>query len=189
MADDSKGQEPQDGGQDPTASDTGQGTTGSQGTSDQQQLEPERFDAEYVKGLRKEAASHRTRVRELEAKLKEHEDAKLSETEKLQKRVAELEAQAQAHGEERLRYEVMLAAEKLGIVDSDAAYRLLDRDSLEDGKVEEALRKLAAAKPYLVSRSSGGSPTNPARSTTGSTDAFTAALYRGAGLTKEKPSG
>ena len=181
---DTKGQAPQDGGQDPTTSDSGQNAP-EQG----QQTEPERFDAEYVKGLRSEAAAYRKRLRELEAKVKADEDAKLSESEKLQKRLQELEAQVQAHAEEKLRYEVMLAASKLNIVDPEAAFKLLDREALEDGDVEKALKALVTKRPYLVSQPSSSSPTNPARSATGSIDAFTAALYRGAGLTKEKPSG
>lgn len=159
-----------------------------------QQQTAEQFDAEYVRKLRAEAAEYRKRLRELKQTVKQHEEAKLSESERLQKRLAELEREQAAYQRERqertLKYETMLAASRLGIVDPDAAYRLLDVASIEfaeDGtpkNLEAALFELVKAKPYLVAQSSG-SPTNPARTGAGANDAFTAALYRGAGLKKE----
>ncbi len=77
-------------GQAPNVSDQ-ESQTDQQGAAGAQGQEPERFDAEYVKKLRAEAAEYRKRLRELEQTVKQHEESKLSETEKLQKRLAEME--------------------------------------------------------------------------------------------------
>ena len=55
-----------------------------------------------------------------------------------------------------VRYEVMLKAQEMAIIDLDAAVRLMDMAALEfgeDGKptnVEAVLKALIKAKPYLV---------------------------------------
>ena len=189
MADDVVGQAPNESGQEPQTDQ--QGAAGAQGQ------EPERFDAEYVKQSRREAAEYRKKLRDLEQTVKQHEEAKLSESERLQKRLAELEREQANYQRERqertLKYETMLAASKLGIVDPEAAYKLLDLTRIEfdeDGtprNIEAALKELLKAKPYLAAQpaASSGSPTNPARTGAGASDAFTAALYKGAGLKKE----
>lgn len=163
-----EGQEPNEDGQEPTQ-DVGPVE------KDGQEPTKERFDAEYVRKLRAEAAEYRKRLRDLEQAVKKHEEAKLSETERLQRRLAELEAERatwQREVQERvLRYETMLAAGRLGVVDPEAAYRLLDLSLLEyddDGRptnLEAALRALLKDKPYLVGQPHGpsGSPTNPGR--------------------------
>jgi hypothetical protein len=63
-----------------------------------------------------------------------------------------------------VRYEVMLAAQGLSVIDLDAAYRLLDPAALEfdatTGKptnVDKALKDLIKAKPYLVKQPQQGS--------------------------------
>lgn len=169
MPDDvTRGQEPSDGGQEP------QNDQSPAGGGDGQTPEHEKFDAEYVKKLRAEAADYRRRLRELESTVKQHEDAKLSDMEKLQKRSAQLERQLAEYERERqertVRYEVMLAAGKLGIIDPEAAYRLLDLAALEydeegtPSNLEAALKSLVKSKPYLVAQpAGGGSPTNPSR--------------------------
>jgi hypothetical protein len=131
--------------------------------------------------------TQRNRLAQLEAAAKRAEDAKLSDQERLQKRVAELESQqqnaAKAAQEKVLRYEVQLQAARLNIVDPDAAAKLLDMSQVSydaDGQpqgVEAALAALIDAKPYLVSATGAGSqgargaapatpasasPTNPA---------------------------
>lgn len=154
-----------------------------QAGGDQQQQagsgqEPEKFDASYVKQLRAEAASYRKRLADLEAKAKQDEDAKLSEADQLKKKLAELEAaaaqSAKVRQEQTTRYEVMLAASKLGIVDPDAAYRLLDQSTLEYGEdgapknIEAALKAMVGGKPWLVGGTgSGGSAANPNATKTG----------------------
>lgn len=132
----------------------------------------ERFDAEYVRRLRAEAAEYRKRMRELEQQVKQHEEAKLSESERLQKRLSELEREREAWMRERqertLKYETMLTASRLGIVDPEAAYRLLDLAKLDfddDGapkNLDQALKDLLKAKPYLAGQPPlTVAPTNP----------------------------
>ncbi len=186
MAEDEKdtGLTPTDGGQEPQTPQ--QDSAGTQGQ------EPERFDADYVKRLRSEAADYRKKLRELEQVVKQHETEKLSETEKLQQRLAELEREQATYQTERqertVRYEVLLAANKLGVIDPDAAYKLLDTAAIEfdeDGRpknIEQALRALITARPYLAGQSNAN-PTNPPRARD-EEDAFTKALYRGAGITR-----
>lgn len=135
--------------------------------------ETERFDAEYVKQLRAEAASTRVKLRELETRFKAEEDAKLSELEREKKARTELESKLQALENERkqsaLRFSVTSTAQKLGIVDTDAAMKLMDADKLtynetgEPVNVEAALRELVKARPWLVSPASTASATNPQR--------------------------
>jgi hypothetical protein len=66
------------------------------------------------------------------------------------------ETEAKAHRETLLSREVAIQAGKLGIVDPDAAHKLADLSKVaigEDGSitgVEDALKALAEAKPYLV---------------------------------------
>jgi len=141
--------------------------------SDAQDAEEEHFDAEYVKKLRAEAAQYRTRLRELEQKVKAHEDEKLSEQEKLQKKLTELEREAaekaRALQERTTEYEVKLKAANLGIIDPEAAWRLLDVAAVEfddDGKpknIEPLLKELIKNKPYLAQNTQYAT-TNPARS-------------------------
>ncbi|NOZ27971.1 MAG: hypothetical protein GXP39_07965 [Chloroflexi bacterium] len=140
-----------------------------------QEPEAQTFDAEYVRKLRAEAAQYRKRLRELERTLEEKEEAELSEQERLQRRVAEYEARLAELERERqertLQYEVKLRASQMGIVDPDAAWRLLDLASIEfdeDGtplNVDQALQELVKAKPYLRGQpaAAGVSPTNPPR--------------------------
>jgi hypothetical protein len=101
------------------------------------------------------------------------QQAQMSEQEKLAKRLAELEQENQAlrkQGQEHtLKYEIMLLASRLGIVDPEAAYRLLDLSRIEFGQdgrptnLEQGLKDLIKAKPYLVHQAHAGSPTNPSR--------------------------
>lgn len=106
--------------------------------------EPKVFDAEYVKSLREEAARHRvekqkeaTRSAELEAKLKEYEDAKLSVEEKQTRDFEETKTLAatfmQKALESDLKYQLALAAKDEGITDIRAAVKLADRELIEMG--------------------------------------------------------
>lgn len=130
-----------------------------------------------LKKANAEAASHRHKANELDRLKAETEAAKLSETEKLQKKLAELQSQhdnVTRQSQERIiNYEVRLQAATMGIVDPDAAAKLLDWSAIEyndDGSptnIDDLLKKLAKAKPYLVGKpaapTSGGA-TNPPRS-------------------------
>lgn len=138
-----------------------------------QEAEEERFDAAYVRKLRAEAAEYRKRLRELERALKAHEEEKLSEQERLRLRLSELERELGEREvrmrEHTLRYETMLRARELGIIDPEAAYRLLDLAEVEydeDGRpvnIDKLLRELVRKRPYLVG--STASATNPSRTT------------------------
>jgi hypothetical protein len=88
------------------------------------------------------------------------QDEKKSEVEKLTEQVTklskDLDDSKDALKTERVRVAVVSEAASKGIVDADAAYRLLDSSSLEfddEGNpknVSEAVTKLVEAKPYLV---------------------------------------
>lgn len=140
-----------------------------------QEVEEERFDADYVRKLRAEAAENRRKLRDLESKVRADENAKLSEQERLQKRLSELErevADKERASQERVtEYEVKLLAKELGIVDPEAAWRLLNLAELEfdeGGKPKNAevkLKELIKNKPYLGGNTQYAS-TNPARSST-----------------------
>lgn len=103
----------------------------------------------------------------------------LSDLEKRDRRIKELEEAAAAKDmtlkERTIRYEVMLAASRLGIVDPEAAYRLLDQSALkfdDDGaptNTEAALRDLLKARPYLAGGTASGGATNPNRERPGLT--------------------
>ena len=163
-----RGQEPAAEGQDPEA----EVQTGAEGQ--EPEAEQRMFDAAYVQKIRREAAEYRKRLRELEKALKEKEEAELSEQEKLRRRVAEYEARLAELERERqertLQYEVKLRAAAMGIVDPDAAWRLLDLAAIEfdeDGtptNIDEALQALVQAKPYLKGQTAPPmAPTNPPR--------------------------
>lgn len=151
--------------------------------------EQERFDTEYVRRLRAEAAEYRRKLRELESKVKADEEAKMTEHERLQKRLAELERKEIEYQQflqaRTLEYEVKLHAAKLGIVDPDAAYRLIDISQVEfgeDGKptnIERVLKDLVVRKPYLAGIGSGSvSPTNPAQGRISGQQVFTRSQLR-----------
>lgn len=120
----------------------------------------------------KDAKALKKQVDELTAKVSAHESEKLSESEKLAKKVTDLEAGIAARDSTlrtiRIRSEVERQARTLGIVDEDAAYRLLDLDALtfdEDGKptnAEKLLKALLEAKPYLKAPEQGTRPGVPA---------------------------
>lgn len=133
--------------------------------------EPKTFDAEYVSKLRSEAASHRTELKKTQDELKKLQDAQLSEQEKTAKRATDAEALVQATEaklrERTVRAEVKLAAQAMGVVDPDAAYRLLELDQItfnDDGEptnIEKLLKDMAAKRPYLLGGGTGSSATNP----------------------------
>lgn len=116
----------------------------------------------------KDAKALKKQVDELTAKVTAHESEKLSESEKLAKKVTDLEAAVAARDATlktiRIRTEVERQARALGIVDEDAAYRLLDLDALafgDDGaptNAEKLLKALLDAKPYLKAPEQGTRP-------------------------------
>lgn len=109
------------------------------------------------------------------AELQKLQDAQLTETQRLAKDKERAEAERDQLREDLRdkvnRYEVQLQANKLGIIDPEAAVKLLDWSSLEYGEdgapknVEAALKALLVAKPYLAAQAAPPAPgaTNPAR--------------------------
>lgn len=91
---------------------------------------------------------------------RETEEAAKSELQKAQERAAELEKKIEAEAAMRKEmvtsHEVATQANKLGIVDGDDAYKLLDKGAIEyddNGKptnVDVLLKKLVQDKPYLL---------------------------------------
>lgn len=150
-----QGQEPIQPGQEPAGAQNQQPAP-----APQQGQEPERFDADYVKSLRTSEADTRRKLRDAEAKLKEQDDAKLSEHERLTKKVAELEQQKTQIERERqeriVRSEVRLAAQKLGFHDPKDAERQIDLADVETDasgeprNVDKLVSDLLKVKPYLA---------------------------------------
>lgn len=132
------------------------------------------FDAEYVSKLRGENAGYRTELKKAQDELKKFSDAQLSEQEKAVKRATDAEAkvlETEAKAKDRMvRSEVKLSASKLGIVDPDVAYRLLDTSEItfdsegEPNNLEKLLTQLVKDKPYLVGSNGSHSAANAERS-------------------------
>lgn len=116
-----------------------------------------------LKEANKMTTAKRLRLEEFEKAELERQQAQMSDAEKavaaqkkLQEELAARDAQIAALRQEAVRFQVQLTAQEMGLIDLDAAVRLLDADALEfdeAGKptnVEKALKSLVAAKPYLV---------------------------------------
>ena len=130
----------------------------------------ERFDPEYVKGLRREAAQYRTQAKEMAAKVAAYEAEKLSETERLQRQVQEAAAQAQAAQAalRDARFETALAREAVKVgLDPTLLAKLVSPEFDEEGKpvnVGAAVAKVLETYPNLKPQpAQAGSPTNPPR--------------------------
>ena len=118
------------------------------------------------------------------------EEAQKSEMQKLQERAAELEKQLADAAEKQkalmTQNDIAAKAAKLGIVDPDAAYKLLNRSELEYGddgaptNTETLLVALLKEKPYLAG--GGASAMNPAKSSGNQKDPITIAARKAAGL-------
>lgn len=149
------------------------GTPPEQPTPTEPPAEPPKFDAEYVSGLRGEAAKYRKELRAAEAQLKQfqtaQEAAATAELEAQGKwetlaeqnatRATELEAQLltqqnQLADEQRSRKTMGIAA-KMGFDPTDAnvmaAVSSVDISEADaDAKIQQALEELKEARPYLV---------------------------------------
>lgn len=165
-------------------------------------LERDKRKEAALKRANKEAKEYRLQLEELKKsqsdllKFKEGIEAERltanekqeRERQKLEQQYAELQKtheNALRQSQERIvNYEVRLQAAKMGIVDPDAAAKLLDWSELEyddagaPTNVEDLLSDLLKAKPYLKAQGrtvTSGGATNPSRSTT--TSQGTAAEY------------
>lgn len=113
-----------------------------------------------LKNATEERDRHRKKLSGYEDAERKAQEAQLSEIERVNKQYSELQAQhtayAQSMQERVVRYEIERQAAKLGIIDPDAAAKLLDRSALEydeDGTPHNAaklLKKLIEDKPYLA---------------------------------------
>lgn len=158
-------------GQDPTAE--GQDPTPETETPPEERT----YTAAEVKALRDEAAAHRRKLRDAEARLKELDDAKLSEGEKLAARLKELEEQNARLARTTRLAEVKAAAAAAGAHNPAAVARLIDEDAEDVGKALESLRKSDA---YLFARPGAGSADGGTRGTPNLTD-MNALIRRRAG--------
>lgn len=127
-----------------------------------------------VNKLRREAASWRTKLRQVEEADEQRRRSEMTELEKLK---ADLEAERQARAKaedlrqrQLVRTQVISAAARLGFNDPEDAARMMDVSALEIDEagtvegLEQALGQLLKAKPYLARQTTAGtiSPTNPA---------------------------
>lgn len=113
--------------------------------------EPKAYDEKYVKDLRDEAAGHRTKANEWKTKFEELERAALSEADRIKadltKATGETIPGLQA---ENRRLRVEKEAVTLGIVDPEAAVKLVDWSQVAtDADVQRELVSLLERKPYL----------------------------------------
>lgn len=150
------GQDPE-GGTPPEGDEKDTGSTPPEGDGEQtggSQATPTELAA-----LRKEAAKYRRELRTAQEKLREHEQAQLSETERLQQRVKELEGEVESARTQAkratLRSTVAASAQKLGFLNPSVAHRLIDDEAIEwDGdqpkNLEALLRDLLRSDPYLA---------------------------------------
>lgn len=125
--------------------------------------EPEVFSREYVKELRHESASYRTKAQENERKAQEAEDRAKKAAEESEAKIKEATTAAEAR---IIRAELKAAALKAGMVDLDGL-KLADLSKVklgENGEVEGAdalMEELKKAKPYLFGSASTSNPGNP----------------------------
>jgi hypothetical protein len=188
-----EGLEPEDVQTPPAGDDSGQEPTPDAQDAQDDQDNQQALNEKALKDARSEAAKYRKRLRELEAAHQAREEAELSESEKQARRMQQLE-QALEEREvttRRLALEsaVAVRSNSLGIVDAEVAVALLDSSSLEfddagrpdPESLDNALRRLLKAKPYLKTQPPASSPANPARGEPiGETDAQRRArLYGG----------
>jgi len=124
--------------------------------------EPETFSKDYVRELRQESASYRTRAQEAERIAKEATDKAKADLETAENKVKEA---ATAAEQRIIRAEMKAAAIKAGMVDLDGL-KLADLSGVklnEAGEVEGADELMAAlkeAKPYLFASSQSTSQTS-----------------------------
>lgn len=138
------------------------GTQGGDGGS-KDDLVPKR----EVQEANREAQNLRERLRAAEKERDDLKTAQMSDTEKITEENQTLKQTVTSKDTEIRDLRVQVLAQKVGIVDPEAASRLLDWDSIkrpEDGtEVEKALRKLLEDKPYLagnhLGRGDGGAGT------------------------------
>lgn len=113
----------------------------------------------------RESASRRKRLEAFEQQEEERQQAEMTELEKAQKKLADLEREretaAETYADNLIRMEIRVQAATMGFASPDDAYHLVNKTEIalnEDGGVdgvEEALKALKKAKPYLLSGQAG----------------------------------
>lgn len=172
---------PANGGQEPSAGVDSPPAGGQepQGGGEQQQPEPQVFSADYVKGLRGEAAKWRTTVRDLEDKVKGFEQEKMSETERLQAQLAEAQKKASeaTATQQQALAQVAIAQEAASVgLSVNLATKLVQVEFDAEGQpvdVKEAIAQLVKDYPQLVNKQPAGSTTSPANPPRGKKGALT----------------
>lgn len=152
---------------------------------------------------RREAAKYRTSLRKFEQEQKDKATESMTAEERYKTELGTLQqrlAAAEQTAHDRLvRSAVVSAAAKAGFVDPDDAFALVDHGALdisEDGSVtgvDDAIRAIAKAKPYLVRPKATSSTAAPAGGPQAPSDAQLraelfggnqgGAFWRGAGVT------
>lgn len=131
-----------------------------------------------LRGFEKTAKAQAKELEELRARVQENENAKLSETERLQNRIKELEEKATGLERERretvVRSALAAAAAKAGAIYPDAVVKLIDPDGVEitdDGHAKNLDAVLAPLKQQFPAmfRAANGSADGGSR-TTGTAD-------------------
>ncbi len=132
-------------------------------TTPQAQDTPKTYDEAYVKKLRDEAASYRT-------KLKTFEDAQLSEADRLKqqaKEASDLAAKFQADLRTERTNGALSRAAQAAQIPLEVATSMIAVEYDEQGNIttdlEAAARGIATRYPGLVTGASSGSPTQPDR--------------------------
>lgn len=142
---------------------------------------------ETARKLRSEAKQLRKRLQTAEGELKKRQDTDLTDQERLTKQHEELKTQIGGLEHDNRTLRVQVAASKLGILDPDAASRLIDWDTVDDPsdqkQVVRALKALVSEKPWLAGTSSGADG-GAGRDARGSADLdMNAVIRRAAGVT------
>lgn len=114
---------------------------------------------EHLRSFETQAKEQAKMIAELESKVKEHEDAKLSETERLTNRVSELEAEKQTWEQTRVSMMLEQAAARAGAAHPNAIPRLVDLSAVKyerDGtprNLDELIEKAKTEYPAMFGRS------------------------------------
>jgi len=133
-----------------------------------------KFDYSYVRELREEAKKYRTDKSKLktefakvQAELKKLEDAKLSDTEKQQKKILELEGQLvdiqTEYKDKEIDNLILTVASDKNFADLDvvkllAKAELASEEDVDQKTVEQVIDKIAKSKPYLIKETELGKP-------------------------------
>lgn len=130
------------------------------GESQEGDAKDQMVPAAKLKEVNKEAQALRKRLRDAEKERDELKSSQMSEQEKVTKERDELKESVATLEAQTRDLTVQVLASKKGIVDPQAASKLLDWSKIEDpsdeSAVEEALADLVKEKPYLTGNMAGG---------------------------------